>query len=390
MLVTGCGSSNGSPSDAGGDISHKPGCGAQIICNVDAGDDSGGSAGFTGDGTTGQPCKKDSDCIGDGGPGINLCSNNPIFLANVTNVQVNLYPSPICLVPPAAGGNCDPAPPSDPTGTGLYQCDGPNSICVPFNPNSPQPGMGECQPVCMSSLDGTQATGCTGQNTCNVPYVLTDSNNNLMGVGYCQGACEKDSDCSGLNDTRGADGGPAWVCQVDIGFCTQHPRTRTKPIGAACTSAGRSDDNTTGACYCPLGNTLNQGYCTQSCIVGGSVPCPNGWQCDDLQLADLGGVPVTKETLYAPGICMPACSSADGGTQVHDAGNLPDQGSPPADASSSDASDDGEASTSGTGDAAGSQADSSTPADAGTVSPAACPPNSTCQSTTVLGPECSP
>jgi hypothetical protein len=24
------------------------------------------------------------------------------------------------------------------------------------------------------------------------------------------------------------------------------------------------------------------------------------------------------------------------------------------------------------------------------VSPAACPPNSTCQSTTVLGPECSP
>jgi hypothetical protein len=343
-LAAACGSSSGSPGDGG--LFHHEASGAIVD---DGGADGGADAGPIADGTTGKACTTNADCTGDGGFGINKCSNM-LGTNAVGGTNVQLWPTPICLIPPAIG-NCDPAPASDPMGMVIHYCDGPDlptspGICLPGTPAAPAHNQGVCLPQCNFALDGSQPMGCAGKNTCvgGVGYGL-DMAGNPVGVGFCQGTCEKDADCSAL--------GTGWQCQVDEGFCTQKLVTRTKQLGQACAAR----DETTGACHCIANTKTNVGFCSSSCVVG-STPCPNGWICDTQTPATLtlsgAPIPITAQNAGMVGTCFPPCSAAqvDGGTGAVDAGG-------------------------GEGGATG---------DAG----AACPPNSTCQAVTVVGPDCFP
>ncbi len=360
LVVASCGSSNGAASDAGSEITHRPPGPGAIVADSSSGDagDDAGSGNF--DGTTGQTCTTDADCTRDGGPGINKCSNGMLFRFN--GVVVTLLPTPICLIPPgASGGNCDPAPPSDPGGMFFHGCDGPDAsapgICIPFSTPAVS-GQGHCEFPCNFAFDGSRPTGCPGNDTCTpIPGAVTTDPTGAVngGLGYCQGSCEKDSDCTLL--------GTGWVCQKDVGFCTQHPlATRRKALGTACTAA----DFTSGACYCGIQSNLTQaGFCTSSCIVGGTVPCPNGWLCDNLTspTSPDGSTTITMENVGTPGVCVPGCTLAS------DSGSPAESGSP-----------DAGTETDGAVDGATAEA----------AAPVACPGGSTCQSQTVLGPECLP
>ncbi len=375
LLAASCGGSNGAPTDGGlADITHM-GMGAIV---ADGSGDDGGAVAY--DGTLGTPCKTDADCKGVGGPGTNKCSNSPAVLVNLTNVEVTALPTPYCVVPPGPQGpNCDPAPASDPGGMQFHYCDGPDDpsspgICVPYNQQAPVSGQGHCELGCTYTFDGSAPMGCPGQDTCSpIPGAVESDGTTgaiLGGIGFCQGTCEKDADCRDLNAAQ--DAGAPWVCQLDIGYCTQHPlATRTKALGAACTFTGTRNDATTGACNCGIVDSGdNKAFCTSSCIVGGTVPCPMGWQCDNLEPPVLpdGVTPLTVENIDTQGVCLPACSlPPDGGIEA----STPDAGD------STDASTDAEAGSAPV-----------SPAEAGSAS--TCPPSATCQSQTVLGPECLP
>ncbi|MGH7439307.1 MAG: hypothetical protein ACRENE_26775 [Polyangiaceae bacterium] len=409
VLVASCGSSNsGSSGDAGDDIAHKP---VEIITADGSGDD-GSIPGGPADSTTGLPCTKDSDCAAMGGPGINVCSSSLVEV--IGNVVVSPLPSPICLLPPGNstnGANCDPAPTSgpnaDPMGMQFHFCDGPDDpsspgICVPMTTPTTT-GLGVCELACTFMFDGSAAQGCPGQDTCQIipTAVLSDNTGAAVGgVGYCRGSCEKDADCADLNTARaaaGPDAGPPWVCQVDLGFCTQNRvTTRSKALGTACVSAGRSNDNASGACNCGIYTSSNKAYCTSACIVGGTVPCPNGWLCDDLQSATLpDGTTLTKETQLTPGVCVPGCTlPAEGGVPEAAApeASVP-EASAPGDASADalgEASGDAEVEASAPPEAGSSSGDASSAPDSGQGSSSGCPATSTCQVQTPLGPECLP
>jgi hypothetical protein len=271
------------------------------------------------------------DCAGTpGGPGVNKCSTSLGYSAS-TNATIQPFPTPVCEMPPGAnGGNCDPLPPSDPTGTYIHFCDGPDDpsspgVCVPLT-SPPASGLGTCLPQCVFTLDGSPASGCIGVDTCVQIAIASTAAGQLLGEGYCQGTCETDSDCTSL--------GANFVCQTDTGFCTTHRVTRTKAIGAACTA----NDLATGACNCLLTSTA-RGYCTSACIVGGT-PCAGGWTCETFQPAAIqvgggGVVLVPSANSGLSGLCAAPCDPSDAG--------------------------------------AGS-----------------CPPNSTCQTATVAGPDCLP
>ena len=314
------------------------------------------------EGTTGKACSSDTDCNRDGGPGGNICSTG--ISAVVTKVTVTPWPTPVCVPDIGAGaGNCDPVGSGGPA-----FCDGdPNDpaspgLCVPLD-NPPQTGHGLCYPKCTFALDGTPPAGCIGFDTCQPLEVLQDSTTNaISGYGFCFGTCQKDSDCSALGATV--------TCQTDIGFCTPKKLARTKQLGDACSVATTSTDTTTGACYCDGDTATGVGYCSSSCVVGGAA-CPNGWECDADQSTtlDFGTgtlVPVTMQDPGFPGFCRPACSLSDAGAPVVDSGPV------------ADAADDGAVSEGGAAP------------DAGTMSTGGCPPNSTCQSINVVGPDCIP
>jgi hypothetical protein len=295
------------------------------------------------------PCTSDAQCVGDSGAGINKCSNH--FVAMIGTQQVYPWPTPICIVPPTPAGNCNPAPPSDPGGNQIHYCDGPDlptspGVCVP----DPMTGVGFCNAKCTYGADGTAPTGCVGKDTCTPAFVI-GTRGVASFVGYCQGTCEKDSDCSAL--------GPTFFCQLDVGACTKKVVTRPKPLGAPCTTA----DNTNGGCNCLTSTATGVGYCTSSCIVGG-LPCPGGYVCDNQQTAtimlpDGSTGTITAENVRTQGACFAPCPGAA------DAGPAPSDAAPPSDASASEAG----------------------VVDAG---PIACPMNSTCMSMTLAGPECTP
>jgi hypothetical protein len=276
------------------------------------------------DGTTGKPCASNADCIGTspGAPGINVCSSMYSFMFDTQSVQ--LWPTPVCLVPlPTNTGNCDPGP----AGT-LQFCDGadPNDLtspglCVPVTtPQTAGAGNGVCIPSCSFAIDGSPAAGCPGKDTC-VPltFLLDRTSNTALGVGFCQGTCETDADCSAL--------GATFVCQQDIGFCTRAAKVRTKTIGAACTNSppGTPSDSTNGACNCFDNLTATTGYCTSACVVGGA-PCPNGYVCESLETPTLtfqgaapdgGDLVVPGPPMQTPGlsgVCMAPCPTLDSGS----------------------------------------------------------------------------
>jgi hypothetical protein len=350
LVAASCGgssSSGGSPSDAGGDITRK-GMGAIVEDGGDAGSD---ATGMAYDGTTGQPCKTDADCVGPGGPGLAKCSNS--LTATITGVAITPLAKPVCVVP-----TCDSAPPDDPTGQYVHFCDGPDvpgspGICLPDGS-----GGGICLPVCTFNFDGTAPTGCLAPDTC-VPYIVdTDMNQNVVGGGgFCEGDCQSDSDCSAL--------GTGWSCQTDIGYCTQHPRVRTKQIGDSCTS------NTT-ACNCVVGQNSTSGFCSSTCVVGSTVACPDGWVCDNGEASVLpDGTTTPAENIMTMGTCFAPCALADGGS------TLPEAAAP-------------EASTplggvDGSADGATDGPSSSAPE---AEAPASCPAGTTCQGGTPAGPDC--
>jgi hypothetical protein len=258
------------------------------------------------DGTSGKPCATSGDCKVAGGAGINVCSNSLAF--STGGSVVNALPTPVCMVAPGnGGGNCDPAPPSDPSARLPHFCDGPDStaspgICVVGSPASPHAG--SCLPMCVFFLNGTLPSGCAGHDAC-VPsaFVAINSRNEHLGWGFCQGTCQTDSDCSAL--------GSGFKCQTDTGYCTANPVVRAKQLGQACTS----NDTTTGACNCFAGAT-GSGYCTSACVFGGA-PCPKGWTCDTLQSAmvTIGGnaVGVPAENVGMAGLCVAPCTVPEGG-----------------------------------------------------------------------------
>jgi hypothetical protein len=367
LIAAGCSSSDTTTASDGGDagtrrmLDASPGGG---------GDDAADSGSF--DGTTGKPCTSDSDCVTATGPGINTCSSDYGF--SITDVTVALWATPVCIVTPpqsAGEGNCDPAPQGN---DGLpHFCDGPDDptspgLCVPFDVNNPQPGQGVCYPLCTFAIDGSKATGCAGTDTCfPVTFLRSTSAGTVTGYGFCGGGCQQDSDCTPL--------GAGFVCQTDIGYCTQKKVTRTKAIGTACTVSltGAADDVTTGACNCDSDPMTGQGFCSSSCVVGG-LPCPGGWTCDagfpnPLTFTSSTGttitVPLTAQNIGTPGVCRPACTLADAG--VVDSGAAPGA--------------DG-------GDDAGSDA-AATPIvlDGGV---GGCPVNATCQNVDLAGPDCVP
>jgi len=363
VIAQGCSSSTSSSSDGGpGTVTHIDAM-SVVVVPEDGGAGEAGSSLCAGpsDGTTGKPCTTDSDCVTASGPGINKCSID--YPQIITNVTVQLLPSPTCMLPlPTSGtgiGNCDPAPPSDPSGMLIHYCDGPDDptspgVCVPGT-NPPASCAGTCLQQCTFPLDGSAQTGCIGKDTCFLFAFNVDTTTDAVtGVGYCQGSCQADGDCSGL--------GAGYVCQTDIGLCTKKLVTRTKQPGAACSAVPNTvagNDSATGACNCLTDTTTNTGYCAVACIVGGD-PCPTGSICDNelpnaVQLPDGSVVTVTKENPGTPGSCMPVCSltaSADSG-----AGGTVDSGL--------------------------------SSADSGGGSPG-CPAASTCQDVTPVGPDCVP
>jgi len=365
-LAQGCSSSASAPRDSGV-VQHRD-ANAVVVATEDGGDGGGGPLVY--DGTSGQACKADADCTK--GPGINKCSSD-FGTSVLTNVKIQPYTTPVCIVPPPASsttGNCDPAPAAtDPMGQSPHFCDGPDmpgsaGICLPLTSPATS-GLGICLPACSFALDGSQPM-CAGKNAC-VPFtVVSDTKDNATGYGFCQASCLTDGDCSGL--------GTGYVCQTDIGACTKTPVKRTKAIGAACAadpSKVAGNDSATGACNCLPDPTTFVGYCSTSCIVGGSS-CPSGWVCDNglpnaFQLPDGTVLTVSKENVGTEGQCMPACSMGDAGT----AAPALDSGGASDGASSSDAS--------GPGDGGGA------------VSAAqACPGSSVCTLDTPAGPDCVP
>jgi hypothetical protein len=318
VIAQGCSVSVSSSADTGVPEHKESGA---IVGPVD---DSGGGEGgaLVYDGTTGKECKTDADCTTPMA-GINKCSND--FGPGVlTNVKIQQYATPVCIIPPPTSntaGNCDPAPPSDPMGQSFHFCDGPDDttapgICAPLT-TPVSPGLGICLPKCTFALDGTAAVGCVGKNACLPNQVISvDASDNPTAYGYCQGVCQTDADCSGL--------GTGYLCQTDIASCTKTLVKRTKAIGAACASDPSKtlgNDSTTGACNCLADTTTFTGYCTTACVIGGNA-CPSGYVCDNLQpsvvqLPDGTVVNVTAENVGTLGVCMPSCTAVDdGGTIV--------------------------------------------------------------------------
>jgi hypothetical protein len=366
FVVASCGSSSGGGDN--GTITHKD---AGMGAIVDAGTQTQGDADASvpADGTTGKPCTTDADC--NGGQGINKCSNGMVVTLIAGMQRVQFLPTPVCLMPGGNQGNCDPAPPTDPTGTFLHYCDGPDDsrspgLCVPFDTQNPVSGQGHCEVQCSFVFDGSAPTGCIGKDTCTPAYVVTDQTGAMSGLGWCQGTCEQDSDCSALNGPGDAG---TWVCQTDIGFCTQRRIVRKKQIGQACSQSARVNDLTAGNCDCSAVDPVTgNGFCTSSCIVGGSVNlCPAGWVCDNLTSNTLpDGTPITAENNDTPGQCMPVCSLGEGGAP--EAGTSEGGGQDGASDGSSDASG-------GTSEAS---------------APLTCPTGSTCQELTPVGATCVP
>ena len=370
--VSGCSSSTGAgpSSDAGVEGGIHEG-GIHRIIDGATGDD--GSAPLVFDGTTGQACHANSDCVGpDGGAGLNVCSIGSLFdISGVKGVQ--LTTTPVCIVRPAAtGGNCDPAPAGDPQGSSVHFCDGPDQssspgLCVAAT-SPPAPGLGTCLPKCTFGLDGTPATGCVGKAACQpITFTLGAQSGAITGYGVCQGYCQADADCTPL--------GAGYVCQTDIGFCTKTKTTRTKQPGDACSTAGA-----TVPCNCVTGATSTAGYCTTTCVVGGAS-CPTGFVCDNgtpspLDFGTGTTYPVTAQNPGTQGFCAPACSLADAGSPAADSGAAVDAGSAPDAAAPSDAGPAPEASVS--------------PPAADGGAPGKCPAPTTCQAVTAAGADCQP
>lgn len=342
--VVGCGSDSGGGSSDGGTAGNTD---AATVFHRDAAgitSEAGGEASVSllYDGTVGLPCKSDLDCQPSGGPGLAVCSSsltNPVF------------PTPVCVIPSGCNAGTD---------NNVHYCDGPD------DPSSPgvclSVGQGLCLPQCEFANDGSPAQGCQGNDACTFYGAGITANNQVIGIGYCWGACTADSQCPTGSS-----------CQLDQGVCLTTVSTPTKSVGQACTAA---DNNAGGACSCltnPNDTSASApGLCTKSCQVDVTKnACPSGFVCQAFEPTSfpaMGTTPATPgfatQNTGLAGVCVAACSGGDAGG-----------GSSPgveADASS------GEGGTL-------PSSDGSTGGGGGT-----CPPPMMCDTTTAAGASCLP
>jgi hypothetical protein len=303
--ANGCSSSNsGSP----------PGQDSGTIHHQDAAtnQDSGGTT-ATYDGTTGLPCTKDADCLGDaGGPGNVKCSITA--LPSVFGGDA-IYPSGVCMITPAQGGNC-----SAPNDGNFHFCDGPDQqgspgICVPLPPPAVT---GDCLPLCLFPADGTAAQGCVGKDAC-IPFGFgTQSSGAAIGIGYCWGGCTQSSDCPTGN-----------VCQTNLTQCVKSA-TPITAAGSSCLGSAKP----TAACNCFATVAPPQnGFCADSCITGDPTGCPAGQVCDANLPTELVGANdatatgFTQQNSGLVGVCLPTCTLGTGDAGTKDSGAKTDAGS---------------------------------------------------------------
>jgi hypothetical protein len=288
------------PADGGGEggviITHKEAGSSGSSSGDDASGDDSSVLGF--DGTTGKACTSDADCVSTNpdAPGLVRCSLT-LFADGA------VFPSGVCLIPPAQTGNC-----STPDDGLIHFCDGADDqgspgVCFPLSTGS---ALGNCYPQCVFSSDATAAIGCVGKNACTAVGFGADANNPTaaVGVGFCYGGCEVDSDCPSGNH-----------CQTNIGLCLT-TLTAQDPEGQGCTQPVTGN-----ACLC-LSNTGTSGFCGLSCVTAGSVACPSGQVCEAFLPtsipASAGGTALTGWATQNPGMsgfCLPSCA-LDGGAST--------------------------------------------------------------------------
>jgi hypothetical protein len=371
-------------------IGGKPGTGSDGGGAFEAGSSGAGSSGGdaqsqdeggsddeeTTVGTTGQRCTSDSDCTSADN---DTCSTD--YGAMAAGVTGQALPQPVCLQNPTSD-NCDPAPPSDSHGLLPHFCDGPDDptspgFCLADNPDDPASGMGTCMPKCTFSITGSAAVGCIAPDTCTA-WIYAPEGNTVVGYGFCQGTCQKDSDCPPQSGT------PA-TCQVDVGICTTQPVARMLTLGEACTY----DDYQSGACNCDVDPDTLTGFCTTACVVGGT-PCPAGWVCDASVLSSVvigtSTIPLTTQNPGLAGICLPSCPLAEATTA---AAVVVEGGADDAEANGGSAID-AQSLDATTADALAPAIDAASAPDAGSGGSFQCPAGSTCTLTTVAGPDCVP
>jgi hypothetical protein len=297
------------------------------------------------DGTVGTPCASDIDCQPPGGPGLAICS---------LSLSQPIFPTPICVIP-----TCDPG-----TDGLVHFCDGPDDasspgVCTQFSST-----VSVCLPQCEFASDGTPPIGCTGHDACNFYTAGADQNNNLVGLGFCWGACTADADCPSGSS-----------CQTNQGVCFTTVMPPTKTLGQACTSA----DSTSGACDCLTNpsSTSDAGFCSQACQVGISTDaCPSGYVCQAFEPNSFTDSTTNQTTpgfmiqnTGLAGFCVPTCTAGDAGS-----GGAGETDASPA------SGDDGGGSTSG---------DASSGGGTGTGG-GACPASTMCDTSTAAGATCLP
>jgi hypothetical protein len=208
----------------------------------------------------------------------------------------------------ALGGDCDPAPASDPSGSTMHFCDGPDAaaspgLCLP-NTVPTLSGQGLCLPKCTFAVDGSAPGDCPSNEACvGEFFTLNPGDSGVVGYGVCEGICRTTADCAPL--------GAGYTCQTDVGLCTQAPIQRTSALGDACAGAS------TAACSCSAGAS-GSGYCAKTCVVGAS-DCPGGWVCDadEPAIVDFGigqVFPIAQPTPGLLGTCFQRCNSMGAGS----------------------------------------------------------------------------
>jgi hypothetical protein len=264
-----------------------------------SGDDSSSAVGY--DGTTGQACTTDADCISTntGAPGLVVCSLSINFTGGA------LFPTAVCMIPPTNEGNC-----SAPDDGGIHFCDGPDlesspGLCFPISSGA---STGNCFPQCVFESDATAPTGCVGKDACNAVGFGADPTNKTaaVGVGFCFGGCGVDADCPSGNH-----------CQSNSGLCVTAPVAQD-PEGQACVATAQAQTN---ACNCLSSNGAN-GFCGLACVTAGSVACPTGQVCDASLPTSIPATTtsaaLTGWTTQNPGMagtCLPTCA-LDGGAET--------------------------------------------------------------------------
>jgi hypothetical protein len=229
-----------------------------------------------------------------------------------------------------------------------------------------------------------------------------------LGLGYCLGGCASSDDCPAGSQ-----------CAVETGLCVTEAPAQSLSLGDSCDPGAQSP-----GCNCFGSAQRHAGYCVQFCVTGSSrTPCPAGTTCDSGEIRSAGGATsvdgaatlVSKQNVGLAGSCLPTCALADDdsgagmdatallqdgatadSTIMGDATSDGLLGDAESDTSASQSADDAAGSADAASADAASEAENvdATPPDAaaldGFAQGARCPPQSSCRSDTVAGPDCLP